>query len=158
MADISSDDTSALWIFFAIFIAVFFLAALLRHLCPARSTELDEHEHALISSGCSPGMRNYRCRTRQPAATMELRWFGRSEEPKLGAGILSRCAGLIMMWRTGSCIITLLFSLRCHFSFASKNVVHAPLPERRARQVRAEPISEISVRQITEISLNFVHV
>jgi hypothetical protein len=73
MADISSDDTTALWIFFAIFIAVFFLAALVRHLCPARSTELDEHEHALISSGCSPGMRNYRCRTRQPAATMELR-------------------------------------------------------------------------------------
>jgi hypothetical protein len=75
MADSSSTDASAFVIFLAIFIAMFFFAALLRHLCGARSTEVQEHEHerALISSGYSPGLRAYRCRTRPPAATMELR-------------------------------------------------------------------------------------
>jgi hypothetical protein len=45
MADSSSTDASAFVIFLAIFIAMFFFAALLRHLCGARSTEVQEHEH-----------------------------------------------------------------------------------------------------------------
>ncbi|KAI4987211.1 hypothetical protein ZWY2020_020012 [Hordeum vulgare] len=70
----SSADASAITIFIAIFIAVVFFAALLRHLCGARSTEVNEHEQALTSSGCSPRVRAYSCRTRQPAAaTMEVR-------------------------------------------------------------------------------------